>query len=206
MSTTTTDFTLLTEAEVALAKELLVDNDLFTSNTRIAYLGLEDPQASRPGRHVRIMLLDKQKNEPKDIVISLSDKRVVSAISLDPAHVGQMPVLLEEFEMVESILAKDAQWAAALAKRNLTPEQVRVAPLSAGVFAEEYPEESGRRILRGLAFRQDFAEDSAWAHPIDGLVVYIDTIGQKVDRLLDLQVVPVPETHGNYTDPELTGA
>jgi len=206
MSTTTcTDFTLLSEAEVALAKEILVENELFGATTRVAYLGLEDPQDHQPGRHVRIMTLDKLENTPQDIVVNLTEKSVVSVIDLDPAQVGQMPVLLEEFEMVESILANDAQWAAALAKRNLTPAQVRVAPLSAGVYHDEYPEESGRRILRGLAFRQDFAEDSAWAHPVDGLVVYIDTIAQKVDQLLDLQIVPIPETHGNYTDPELTG-
>ena len=203
--TATTDFTLLTEAEIALAKELLMENELFGENTRMAYLGLEDPQLSRPGRFVRVMLLDKLTNSPRDIVLDLSNRTVVSALDIDPSKVGQMPVLLEEFEMVESILAADPQWKVALAKRGLTPEQVRVAPLSAGVYEDEYPEESGRRILRGLAFRQDFAEDSAWAHPVDGLVVYIDTIAQKVDRLLDLQVVPVPENHGNYTDPELTG-
>lgn len=204
-STATTDFTLLTEAEIASAKELLMENELFGENTRMAYLGLEDPQLSRPGRFVRVMLLDKLTNSPRDIVLDLSNRSVVSALDITPSKVGQMPVLLEEFEMVESILAADPQWKEALAKRGLTPEQVRVAPLSAGVYEDEYPEESGRRILRGLAFRQDFAEDSAWAHPVDGLVVYIDTIAQKVDRLLDLQVVPVPENHGNYTDPELTG-
>ncbi|MGJ3405059.1 primary-amine oxidase [Glutamicibacter sp. Je.9.36] len=203
--TTTTDFTLLSEAEIATAKELLVSHQLFTENTRIAYMGLEDPRSDRPGRFVRVMLMDKLANSPKDVVLDLGAQAVHSRIDLDPAKVGQMPVLLEEFEMVEAILVADPQWTAALAKRNLTPEQVRVAPLSAGVYEDEYPQEAGRRILRGLAFRQDFAEDSAWAHPVDGLVVYIDTIAGKIDQLLDLEVIPVPETHGNYTDPELTG-
>ena len=55
-----------------------------------------------------------------------------------------------------------------------------MAPLSAGVF--EYPEEKGRRILRGLAFVQDFPEDSAWAHPVDGLVAYVDVVSKAVTR------------------------
>jgi len=80
---------------------------------------------------------------------------------------------------------------------------VRVAPLSAGVF--EYPEEKGRRILRGLAFYQDFPEDSAWAHPVDGLVAYVDIVSKTVDQVLDFGPVAVPAEHGNYTDPELTG-
>ena len=49
-TTTATDFTLLSEAEVAAAKDLLVSNQLFTENTRIADMGLEDPRADRPGR------------------------------------------------------------------------------------------------------------------------------------------------------------
>lgn len=198
-----TDFTLLSEQEIATAKQLLVENQLFTDSTRIAYMGLEDPSEQNADRLVRVMLMDKARNEPKDVVLDLTRGEVASVIELDPAAVGQLPVLVEEFEMVEAILAEDAQWAAALEKRGLAVDQVRVAPLSAGVF--EYPQESGRRILRGLAFRQDFAEDSAWAHPIDGLVVYIDTIEQKVDQLVDFGIVDVPATHGNYTDPELTG-
>jgi primary-amine oxidase len=78
-----------------------------------------------------------------------------------------------------------------------------VAPLSAGVF--EYPEENGRRILRGLAFVQDFPEDSAWAHPVDGLVAYVDIVSKTVDQVIDYGVVPIPAEHGNYTDPTLTG-
>ena len=197
------DFTLLSEQEVAAAKQILVEAGLFTENTRMAYLGLEDPSETSAQRLVRTMLLDSVLNQPKDVVLDLLNNTVLSVIELDPAKVGQLPVLVEEFDMVEAILADDPQWAAALEKRGLTPSQVRVAPLSAGVF--EYPEESGRRMLRGLAFRQDFAEDIAWAHPIDGLVVYIDTIARKVDQLLDFGIIPVPETHGNFTDPELAG-
>ena len=101
------------------------------------------------------------------------------------------------------LLATDERWLKALAGRGLDVSKVRVAPLSAGVF--EYPEERGRRILRGLAFVQDFPEDSAWAHPVDGLVAYVDVVSQEVTQVLDLGAVPIPAEHGNYTDPELTG-
>ena len=42
-TTTATDYTLLSETEIGAAKQLLIDNQLFTEHTRIAYLGLEDP-------------------------------------------------------------------------------------------------------------------------------------------------------------------
>ena len=128
---------------------------------------------------------------------------MVSAVELDTAVTGELPVLEEEFEVVEALLAADERWLKALAARGLDVSKVRVAPLSAGVF--EYPEEKGRRILRGLAFVQDFPEDSAWAHPVDGLVAYVDVVSREVTQVLDLGAVPVPKEHGNYTDPELTG-
>ncbi|WP_421014157.1 primary-amine oxidase [Glutamicibacter creatinolyticus] len=203
MKTRTVDYTLLGAEEIAAARRLLQENNLFTASTRIAYLGLEDPNPQAPARRVRVMLMDSALNEPKDVVLDLTRNEIEQVTEVDAAAVGQLPVLEEEFEKVEAIVAADEGWIQALAKRNLTVEQVRVAPLSAGVF--EYPQESGRRILRGLAFRQDFAEDSAWAHPVDGLVVYIDTVAGKVDQILDFGPVDIPADHGNYTDPELTG-
>ena len=140
---------------------------------------------------------------PKDVVVSVTHGTVETAVELDTATTGELPVLEEEFAVVEEVLATNPDWLKALAARTLDVRQVRVAPLSAGVF--EYPAEKGRRVLRGLAFVQDFPEDSAWAHPVDGLVAYVDVTNKSVDAVLDFGVVPVPAEHGNYTDPELTG-
>ena len=82
---------------------------------------------------------------------------------------------------------------------------VRVAPLSAGVYADEYPEEAGVRILRGLAFVQEHPADHAWAHPVDGLVGYVDVLNRKVHRIVDLGPVPVPVGTGNFDDLSVTG-
>ncbi|MDO5745325.1 MAG: primary-amine oxidase [Micrococcaceae bacterium] len=198
-------YSLATSEEVDAVRAILLDNGHFPESARIAYLGLEDPRrdASDVDRRFRIFTLDVEGARPKDIVVSVTHNKVETVIELDTAVSGELPVLEEEFEVVEEILAKDQRWLDALAKRNLDVSKVRVAPLSAGVF--EYPEESGRRILRGLAFVQDHPEDSAWAHPIDGLVGYVDVGNRSVDAVIDLGVVPVPAEHGNYTDPELTG-
>ncbi|MGB9034981.1 MAG: histamine oxidase, partial [Paeniglutamicibacter sp.] len=198
-------YALATEAEIAQVRTILAENGHFPESARVAYLGLEDPRrdARETDRRFRVFLLDVGGNRPKDIVVSVTRGEVESVIELDTATSGELPVLEEEFEVVEQLLAQDPRWLEALAKRNLDVDKVRVAPLSAGVF--EYPEESGRRILRGLAFVQDHPEDSAWAHPVDGLVGYVDVGNRSVDQVIDLGVVPIPAEHGNYTDPELTG-
>ena len=154
-------------------------------------------------RRFRAFLLDVTGAAPKDVTVSVTSGKVLTVAELDTSVTGELPVLEEEFEVVEAILSTDERWLKAIAERGLEIDKVRVAPLSAGVF--EYPEEKGRRILRGLAFYQNFPEDSAWAHPIDGLVAYVDIVNKTVDQVLDFGAMPVPAEHGNYTDPDLTG-
>ncbi|MDR8020022.1 primary-amine oxidase [Nesterenkonia aerolata] len=194
--------------EIDRVRELLAEAGHFSTTTRMAYLGLIDPprgttpEAEIP-RRFRVFLLDIAGAAPQDVVVDLTAEAVESVIELDTTATGELPVMEEEFEAVEEILSTDPDWLAALDRRGLDVAAVRVAPLSAGVF--EYPEEKGRRILRGLAFLQKHEADSAWAHPIDGLVAYVDITHRAVDQVLDLGIVPIPEEHGNYTDPELTG-
>jgi primary-amine oxidase len=209
-STATHPLAQLSAADVTAAREVLGAAGLVTESTRFVYVGLEEPPKSAlydtdavPDRRLRALLHDVARPNGRDVVVSVTERAVVSDRALDAATDGQLPVLDEEFALVEEVLAQDERWLAALAARNLHVADVRVAPLSAGVF--EYPEEEGRRILRGLAFRQDHPEDHPWAHPIDGLVAYVDVMAKAVDQVIDLGPVPIPEEHGNYTDPELTG-
>lgn len=199
-------YALASADEITQVRRILADAGLAGENIRFAYLGLLDPPrgaAHGADRRFRAFLHDVSGAAPKDVVVSVTRKAVESATELDTSVTGELPVLEEEFAVVEEILAGDERWLKALADRNLDVDKVRVAPLSAGVF--EYPEEKGRRILRGLAFYQNFPEDSAWAHPVDGLVAYVDIVSKTVDQVLDFGPVAVPAEHGNYTDPELTG-
>lgn len=199
---------LASAAEITSVREILQAAGLLGESARIAYLGLLDPlrgqQDDSPvNRRYRVFLHDVSGGVPKDAVVSVTRGTVESAVELDTAVTGELPVLEEEFAVVEEILATHPEWLKALEVRKLDVAKVRVAPLSAGVF--DYPEEKGRRILRGLAFVQDFPEDSAWAHPVDGLVAYVDVTNKTVDAVLDFGAIPVPAEHGNYTDPGLTG-
>jgi primary-amine oxidase len=200
----------LSAEDVSAAREVLDAAGLVGESTRFVYVGLEEPPKPAlygtdavPDRRVRVLLHDVARPNGRDVVVSVTERAIVSDRVLDAATDGQLPVLDEEFALVEEVLATDERWLAALAARDLDVADVRVAPLSAGVF--EYPEEEGRRILRGLAFRQDHPEDHPWAHPIDGLVAYVDVMAKTVDQVIDLGPVPIPEEHGNFTDPELTG-
>ena len=208
-SAVTTAYTQQTPEEISAVRALLRDDGYFPAEARIAYLGLIDPPRGTEraevevDRRFRVFVLNTAEGTSRDIVVSATHQTVVSVTELDTAVDGELPVLEEEFEVVEAVLAENAEWRSILKRRGLPVAEVRVAPLSAGVF--EYPDEAGRRILRGLAFHQKHSQDSAWAHPIDGLVAYVDVTNRVVDQILDLEDVPVPAEHGNFTDPDLTG-
>ncbi|WP_352302742.1 primary-amine oxidase [Kineosporia sp. NBRC 101731] len=204
----------VTETEIDAVRALADTAGLLTDSTRFVYIGLEEPDkadvlAWTPGtpsaRRFRALLLDLNSQVSRDVVIDISCGTVVSDTVLDVAATGQLPVLDEEFELVEQLLTQDERWLAAVAVRGLDIEKVRVAPLSAGVYADEYPQESGRRVLRGLAFYQEHPADSAWAHPIDNLVAYVDTVNRVVDQVIDYGIVPVPAESGNFDDPAVSG-
>lgn len=201
---------LPTVQEIAEIRAILDGEGLLSASTRFVYTGLEEPakadlyvDSPEIDRRFRVLLHDASSPDARDIVVSVTHRTVLSSVTLDAVRDGQMPVLDEEFELVETVLSTDPEWLAALGRRGLDVENVRVAPLSAGIF--DYPGEEGRRILRGLAFRQDHPKDSAWAHPIDGLVAFVDVMNKTVDKVHDFGVVPVPDESGNFDDPAVTG-
>lgn len=203
---------LLTADEIDTARIVLDSAGLVGPDVRFAYLGLEEPSkqelygmadAASIDRRVRTFLLNVRTGVSIDALVNLTRSTVERRRIIDVVAEGQVPVLLEEFDSIEEILALDEGWCASLRARGLTPDDVKVAPLSAGVF--DFPDEAGKRLLRGVPFQKLHEGDHVWAHPIDNLVAFVDMIECRVDRLIDHGAVRVPAESGNYDDPEITG-
>ena len=203
----------LTAAEIRAARELLVGHGLVDERTRFTYLGLVEPEKDhvinfRVGdqfdRRVRAILLDSATGGATDVTVSLTRGDVDTRSTLDPVRDGQPAVMLSDLELVDEIVKGDEGWRAAVRRRGVTDfDLVRPCPLSAGSFG--LPGEEGRRMLRVLSFLQHRAEDHPWAHPIDGVVAYVDLIERRVVRLVDEAVLPVPAEEGNFDDPDFVG-
>jgi primary-amine oxidase len=203
---------MTTEAEVDQVREVLTGAGLIGEQTRWTFFAPEEPpkdrvRAHRDGaevdRRFRVVLLELDTGAARDVVVSTTHRRVDADRPLDPATSGQPPIIDAEFELIEDIVNADEQWCAALRRRGMEPESVRSVPLSAGVY--DFPEEVGRRTVRVLGFRQDHPADHPWAHPVDGLVAYVDLTGRTVDRVIDQREFPVPAEAGNFDDPEQVG-
>ncbi len=200
---------MTTEAEVRTVREVLTEAGLLTESVRYAFFAPEEPPkdevlaGGETDRRFRAALLDLNTGRSWDTVVSTDTRSVVSSRELDPPRDGQPPIIDSEFEPMEDILNADPRWTDALAARGIDPASVRAVPLSAGVY--DYPEETGRRLARAFAFRQDHVADHPWAHPVDGLVAYVDLTARTVDKVIDHQHVPVPDGSGNFQDPEVQG-
>ncbi|MFC5006122.1 primary-amine oxidase [Dactylosporangium cerinum] len=203
----------LTSDEIVAARAILDTAGLLAPTTRFAYLGLDEPAKAEvlaftagttPRRSIRAVLLDVATGVAETVVVSLTDAAVTRRTPIDPITDGQPPILLEEFVAVDEIVKADPGWVAAMAKRGLTDlTLLRPCPLSAGVF--DLPGEQGRRLLRVLSFVANRDDDHCWAHPVDGVVAYVDLTARQVVELIDAADLPIPAEEGNFDDPAYTG-
>jgi primary-amine oxidase len=199
--------------EIADVRKILEAEDVLRPATRFSYLGLSEPAKTDVARHerdgadvprmARALLLDIETGAAEDVLVNITERAVVSRSPIDPAR-GQVPVLVEEHDLVRQIMSANAGWRAALARRGIDdPSLVYLAALSAGRF-ESIPD-GNRRMVRVLAHWQPEESTMVWAHPIDGLVAYVDLIERTVVETIDTGVAPIPRESGDYDDPAVSG-
>ncbi|GAA4013512.1 primary-amine oxidase [Streptomyces plumbiresistens] len=198
----------LTAEEITRVSALLHQAGHVTDAVRFVYVGLLEPAKSEvlaaraggaiPDRQARVLLLDTSTGTSLDATVNLTSG-TVSTVEIDTTK-GQLPILDDEFASVDPILRASEEWAAALAKRGLKIDEVVTAPLSPGYFKNDG--EEGLRVLRVIAFQFSDPTDHPWAHPIDGLSVYVDVISKTVLRVLDEELLPIPAEPSKFHLPE----
>ncbi|MGO4385108.1 primary-amine oxidase [Specibacter sp. RAF43] len=203
----------LTGGEINQIRKILSEAGLVRPDTRFGYVGLKEPEKVKvlaaeagtgplPARLARVLLLNTGDGVATDAVVSLDEQAVISRETID-GTAGQLPILEEEYEIVGPILLQNDEWLAALDARGVDPAKTVYVSLSAGVFGHE--DEVGKRIIRVVSFVQNHPEDHPWAHPIDGLCAYVDTIERTVHRIVDDRTFSIPEEPGNFQDPQQQG-
>jgi primary-amine oxidase len=199
--------------EFLAGREILAGAGLLTGSTRFAYYGLDEPSKSDVlglaagrtcDRRLRAFLIDVSTGDSADVVVSLSQGLVISLRALNPLTDGRVPILDQDFAIAEEVVHADPQWLAAMERRGLTDiAAIRACALTAGSYG--VADEQGRRMVRVLAFVQDDEHDLVWAHPVDGIVAYVDLVERRVFMIIDEADMPVPRESGNYDDPAVRG-
>lgn len=197
--------TPLSADEIRAVRRIVTEHGLLGDSVRFVFVALEEPhklvvQAFTSGdpidRRARVLLLDRATGQGSDLIVSVTENAVVANVSVAADVDGHVPILDQEFEDIESFMLDCPDWLTAMHKRGLKPENVRAVPLSAGVFGHE--DEVGHRIVRVLAFYQYDAADLPWAHPIDGVVAYVDLTERRVTKVIDEIELPLPTERGQW--------
>ncbi|GAB3600337.1 primary-amine oxidase [Microbacterium tumbae] len=203
-------YATLSAAELERVAEILRAHGALSASHRIAYIGLDEPDrrlvtAGHPvPRRARVQLLDVDSSCARAISVDIDDGTISRDEEIDPETEGQVPLLQEEHGIIRELLVADPRWAAALAERGIDdPSTVALAGLSAGRYPIEG--ESGRRLARVLGHHQPTPQTVPWAHPIDGLVAYVDLGARAVVDVIDTGVMPIPQESADYHVPGAFG-
>lgn len=199
-------FDPLAHDELETAVRIVQTCGQFRTGMRFVMLQAKEPPKSfmagfRSGqsfeRLVDVLMIDTTTTRAIDAIVSLSKGEVVSwAIAEDK---GQPMIIPDEFVEMTIICMQDERVARALEKRGLDIAErglVCIDPLSAGYFSED--EDPSRRLLRGMFLMRKESNDNIYAHPIEGLTALVDMNAQRVVEVIDMGVVPVPQTMRNY--------
>ncbi|RJN32750.1 primary-amine oxidase [Nesterenkonia natronophila] len=203
----------LTVAEVERVRGIVSQAGLLNDATRFSYVALREPEkrdvlAWQPGqrlpREVGLVLTDLSTLTLYDLIVDLDAETIVDQREIDALKEGSAPSFDEDLVDADPIVKADARWVEAVRRRGITDlDKVVIIGLSAGVFG--YEDEVGKRMVRALAFRQDYPTDSIWAHPIGGMVAHVDLTERKVLRVVETDITHVPEESGDYLDPQVRG-
>lgn len=193
----------LTPEEIQQNRDIVLAGGFDEAATAFTLVNLIEPPKSAvlagaaTGRRVGNVLMDRGTGEVTEVVTDLTAGEIVSRRTIDVHTEGQPPLIDEDHARVEQVLLHDPGWGAAMRRRGVEDlSLVRIDALSAGCFG--FADEEGRRIVRALGFLQLDPDDNAWAHPIDGVVAYVDTITGEVLKVIDDRHFDVPRTRDNF--------
>lgn len=202
----------LTAEEIARAVQIVQAKNVehhLSGHVRFVSVNLNEPPKDvvlhfQPGnpvdREAFIILLDNADGKAYEVIVSLSEGRVVTWQHIPDV---QPSIMGDEFFECEQLLKSNPEFQAALRKRGITDfDLVMVDPWSAGNYGAE--EEQTLRLTRALTWVRSHPGDNGYAHPVEGLLALVDLNKMEVVRIDDTGIIPVPPEPGNYT-PEAVG-
>jgi primary-amine oxidase len=149
----------------------------------------------RPDRRAwAIVVIDH--NTLAEVVINLTMGRLDRCTDVT----GERPYLLFG-EIINGMVAlrDHPDWIAAMAARGFTGDdldRIQMDPWPAGTFG--VPHETDRRITKVIFYWRDEPDDNGYAHPIEGVMAYVDLGAGAVLEVVDTGVVPVPRARQSY--------
>ncbi|WP_437880335.1 primary-amine oxidase [Pseudomonas sp. LRF_L74] len=189
----------LNAEEIAAAVEILKQSGEYRPDFRFTEISLHRPDkaevwnfvtAAKPfggDRQANVTVLDG-----KHLFEGLVDLKSRKLVSWKPVEGSHGMILLDDFGAVQKAIESSAEYAQALAKRNINDvTKVVTTPLTVGYFDGKDGLQHDKRLLKVVSYLNT-GDGNYWAHPIENLVAVVDLEQQKVIKIEDAGVIPVP--------------
>jgi len=195
--------------EITLTTEILTEardlGDEFTfhsySQIEPSKEELEEWDGGAVEREVLAVLRDKSAGETHEATVSLADREVLSWEHVEGA---QPNIPGKEVMGAEEAVKQSEEYREAAGKRGVENFDLVIVdpwPVNASEFLPEDVDDD-RRLARGLTWVAESEEDNAYAHPIEGIHVFVDLDDMEVVKVVDNGIVdeenPLPSEDANY--------
>jgi len=194
----------LSKDEIATAVKVLKDSGHVSETSRFATVVLHEPpkrevRAFRPGdtihREAFAVVYERAVNKTFEAVVDVSKGSVVSWKEVPGS---QPPLLIEDYLRTISVVHSDPGWQEAMKRRGLTNfQEIQIDAWSAGYYG--FPGEENARMVRALSYYRG-PYKNPYAHPIEGVVAYVNLNTMKVVKLVDTGVVPVVTSNSDLDE------
>ena len=132
----------------------------------------------------------------QEALVNITERKIERIAAL----AGEPMIMLEEFMSAMQVALEDKSFIAALATRNLKPDDTFCLPLTAGNFLQQT--DKGKRLMKVPCYVKP-GGSNFYAKPIEGLFAEVDLKTRKVTQIVDEGVVPVAKDDWGYTEKEV---
>ncbi|WP_407305530.1 primary-amine oxidase [Acinetobacter sp.] len=195
----------LTTAEINQTYKLISQSKYGYKNMRFSELTLKAPDKAKvwesflqnkkftDARVASFVLL--KGNQAIEGEVDLRKNKIIKWSVLEGTH-GM--VLLDNFETVQRVIENSPEYQAALSKRGIHDVKKVIAnPLTVGYFGGKDGLEKQLNILKVVSYL-DTGDGNYWAHPIENLVAVVDVDNEKIIRIEEGSIIPVPMANTPY--------
>jgi primary-amine oxidase len=188
----------LTASEInSVVSILRARTEMVPANAFFPQIALNEPpkaevRAFKPGatfrREAAVVVFDRAANRTFEAIVDL---RAKSLVTMTPVTDAQPAIMFEEFDKVPPLVRAHPEFVEAMKKRGITNiDDVQVDPWAPGLL-DPKTEPRTTRWVRALAYLKG-KQNNGYARPIEGVVALVNLTAMKVERIIDLGVMPLP--------------
>lgn len=183
----------LTKEEIQLFRKLVSNSGKFSKEVRYSIVSIEEPPKSQilEGTAERILFGSLQEPKMNKVFHVRVNPKKKEILNVQEVPGVQPPISNEDFERLSKIVKSNSGWQEAVKRRGFSNfNELYVDGWAPGLLTAD-EKNSNLRLMRGVTYFHGNGLN-AYARPLEGLVVTVDLLSEKVVSISDTENPPVP--------------